>query len=703
MATIENFILRFKVEGGNALTALKDDIKDLASQANPLSSSLGNLAGRMGPLAAGAAAAAGAFAALGLKAIELGDQLDDLSNATGISAGQLMSLRSSLVQAGGDADSFSKAATKLSVAIGEAAGGNEKYQKSFRDLGVFITDANGKVRDSGDILQDTIAALAAIEDPAVRSAKAVEILGKEAAKIDWSNVSAVRNIEFDEAAKQLGKLRGEIDLLRISIDEGLLRAFGNLAEGYNKYGLDDMFARMTEGAGNLAAKIPVVGGLFEYLTKKARESRLEAEALVEATKAENDAELKRLQGRAPAPRPGATRVPGGGFGATPEATLKAIADSKTRIEQSQLEAKKQLELATANDIQKIDITAKYDAEKAKAEIFAKERLNEAQKTAEYAAKEKEIYAKRDADIAKARQQLNAKIAAEELAQAETFAKELAQYYQQVDQARLQAWEQADAIRKGTEELQGRFDLQQRIVDLSTLEQDRQTKLFDLEQQRKASLEAISKIKDLPYDERLSREQQINAEYEKRIGLINQEATVRAQREQDFAAGFRDTMKRYEESLTPIKRGQQLAESVFTNMDRALTGFITTGKLNFKDFASTIIQNLLLIELRANTVRLFQSIGGFLGLRANGGPVTANQPYIVGEKGAELFVPSTSGTVISNARLSSAGAGTGFGSTNVIYNINAVDAPSFQQLVARDPAFIYAVTQQGAKTLPSTRR
>jgi tape measure domain-containing protein len=39
--------------------------------------------------------------------------------------------------------------------------------------------------------------------------------------------------------------------------------------------------------------------------------------------------------------------------------------------------------------------------------------------------------------------------------------------------------------------------------------------------------------------------------------------------------------------------------------------------------------------------------GMFGFRANGGPVNANQPYIVGERGPELFMPSNSGMVLSN--------------------------------------------------------
>ena len=37
------------------------------------------------------------------------------------------------------------------------------------------------------------------------------------------------------------------------------------------------------------------------------------------------------------------------------------------------------------------------------------------------------------------------------------------------------------------------------------------------------------------------------------------------------------------------------------------------------------------------------IGGLF--RANGGPVKAGQPYIVGERQAELFVPNRSGTIL----------------------------------------------------------
>ena len=50
-------------------------------------------------------------------------------------------------------------------------------------------------------------------------------------------------------------------------------------------------------------------------------------------------------------------------------------------------------------------------------------------------------------------------------------------------------------------------------------------------------------------------------------------------------------------------------------------------------------------------------------RASGGPVTGGTPYIVGEKGPELFMPGRSGTIIPNDAL-------GGGSTSVVVNVDA---------------------------------
>jgi hypothetical protein len=267
MATIENFILRFKVEGTQGVSALKGSLKDIAAQSAQTGTALDGLIGRLGPIGAAAGAAALAFGALGMKAINIADEIQDVADASGIGAGQLMNLKNSITEAGGKADSFIGVTNKLSVAIGQAMDGNEKYQKSFRDLGVFVTDASGKIRDSGDILQDVVGKLAGIEDPAVRAARATELLGKEAAKIDWSKVSAGKDAIKDEQIAQLSEYRGQIDALAISLETKLVTAFGELATAVNKGGLVEGLAAMVEQMGMLISYIPGLGVVADLVDK----------------------------------------------------------------------------------------------------------------------------------------------------------------------------------------------------------------------------------------------------------------------------------------------------------------------------------------------------------------------------------------------------------------------------------------------------
>jgi hypothetical protein len=63
-------------------------------------------------------------------------------------------------------------------------------------------------------------------------------------------------------------------------------------------------------------------------------------------------------------------------------------------------------------------------------------------------------------------------------------------------------------------------------------------------------------------------------------------------------------------------------------------------------------------------------------RAVGGSVTAGVPYMVGEQGQEMFIPSTNGQIVRNSQLDNAGAN----QVNVSFTINAVDTAGFDQLL-----------------------
>ena len=178
--------------------------------------------------------------------------------------------------------------------------------------------------------------------------------------------------------------------------------------------------------------------------------------------------------------------------------------------------------------------------------------------------------------------------------------------------------------------------------------------------------------------------------------------------EEFLVGTKDAFTKFKEDS--MDAGKQAANSFnnFTQgMEDAFVKFAQTGKLSFKDLANSIIADLIRIAVRKAIVA---AIGGPLGSLfgfANGGPVQGATPIIVGERGPELFVPTSAGKIVSNSTLKGSGQNTGGmnsgGQTVVNYNIQAVDASSFRSLVAKDPSFIFAVTEQGRRSQPTRSR
>ena len=90
-------------------------------------------------------------------------------------------------------------------------------------------------------------------------------------------------------------------------------------------------------------------------------------------------------------------------------------------------------------------------------------------------------------------------------------------------------------------------------------------------------------------------------------------------------------------------------------------------------------------------------------RAAGGPVTSQQPYMVGERGPELFVPGTGGSVVNNSDLRSAMNGGGGGGGSPVLNmsfqstsINGVEYVSRDQLESAMAETRRNATRDGAK-------
>ena len=65
-------------------------------------------------------------------------------------------------------------------------------------------------------------------------------------------------------------------------------------------------------------------------------------------------------------------------------------------------------------------------------------------------------------------------------------------------------------------------------------------------------------------------------------------------------------------------------------------------------------------------------------KAVGGAVQAGTPYMVGEQGREMFVPSTNGQIVKNSDVERMGSSAG--STNINFTINAIDTRGFSELL-----------------------
>ena len=78
------------------------------------------------------------------------------------------------------------------------------------------------------------------------------------------------------------------------------------------------------------------------------------------------------------------------------------------------------------------------------------------------------------------------------------------------------------------------------------------------------------------------------------------------------------------------------------------------------------------------------IGNFLPKFSKGGGIAKGQPAIVGERGAELFIPNQAGQIRQASR------GTGTGSVNVNFTINTIDSRGFDEALVQNRGTITAI-------------
>ncbi len=250
----------------------------------------------------------------------------------------------------------------------------------------------------------------------------------------------------------------------------------------------------------------------------------------------------------------------------------------------------------------------------------------------------------------------------------------------------------------------RQDLLQTLATKGSLEAQLKLERVIFDQRKKAFVsEEIKKIKilDVPKEFRQDldnffqiKKLQLGEEFEAINGsaLKLLETEIKINEQLQFISEFQAPTDQLREMLNPMRQILDLSVSIRDGFEESFKGIIkgtmTVGEA-FRNMLNRIADHFLDSAARMAATQIQK---GFLGLfsnmfnfnfgnsigndvqgfgaptkfAANGGPAGMRKPFIVGERGPELFVPNQSGNIIPNHDL----AGIGGGGTNIVVNVDA---------------------------------
>jgi hypothetical protein len=613
-----------------------------------------------------------AFSAMAYQALKLADEISDTAKANDLAVDSVLKLRNALALSGGEAENAGKFLSSFTATIDKAAQGSFETQKTFKMLGVSLGDL--RTMNVDQLFTKTVDSLAKIDDPLTRYAKGMELFGKAAKGVDFVSLNDQLRDNAgitDEQSKSIEKAAEAYDLLAKSTrDFGIMLA-AELGPSI-KTTIDYITSMKIQGDGlgkvfkTVFQTIVVLGSnvafVFEGIADELKHTYENAITLVtkgiDAAIAANEKYDAYRKSKRQNLDFFQAQIMGESVGRSANdprrLDLQAVANAPTRIvkpgvdKEAEAAAKKRLDLVLKG--LQVENEQREESRKALAELDSMYKKGNAEQIKRQALAAQEI------DRAKQLLELNF--------ENRNLRSEDLQYAQKLKEIE---WNRLDAI--------------QRIKEDETLD-------------RQARIDAIARENELS---------------EKAVDLARTQLNlIRQTREGGLLEGFfnaMDVMGR--NALTEFERGQQVFQSVIGNMEAAIDNFVRTGKLSFKDLARSIIQELIAIQMKAAALKFLQFMFGspyipgsanFVGPmppgRASGGDVSGRTPYLVGERGPELFVPRSDGSIIPNHALSSMG-----NVTNVTNNyINAIDTKSFEDRLLGSSSAIWAANQYASKSL-----
>ena len=237
--------IKADVEGEGKINALGRAIGGLSGTAGRVSGGLKGLAGAAGglsgalgslvPLATGAG-----LAAMAKGAIDAADNMNDLSQKTGVSVESLSKFQQAANASGTSIEGVGAAMIKLNRNL---ATGNAGATEALTALGLSATDASGKLKSTDAIMLEVADKFAKMPDGANKTAAAMALFGKAGADMipllnggskAITDLTATMTTKFAKAAAELNDktdaLSAQVLRLGVSLGTALMPALTFLAD-----------------------------------------------------------------------------------------------------------------------------------------------------------------------------------------------------------------------------------------------------------------------------------------------------------------------------------------------------------------------------------------------------------------------------------------------------------------------------------------
>ena len=710
------------VEWDKATAQAKRQAKDLQGAFKDLGINMQGLKNLFQQLGGAAGLSVAGFAAMARSVLILAGNIDDLSKTYDVSIAKVLQFQNALIQAGGKSEDAGKIIASVFAKISEAQGGNESAIASFERLG--ITFEQLRAMNPDQALTKVYQGLANIGNTYDRIKAVKEILGKgglHKSVVEIAEALGQSTAEFkrqEDALKAWAAAGDRIDRMILN----LKLAF---AEFFQVFTGGDFIPSVNQFKSAMVAitSVLVINGMFKLVTAfKALNTALKSTAALGiALQSAQGIKGIAMAGGALAAYLGAMKV----FEGQDKAAAAADEESPNEVITPE---------STSNGARPALSAQQAKIKLAKEMLDIDRRRHEFQMMFLTGSQDElalgESALKLEEDRAKAKQTLAEALKAENLSAAqmggieETYLLDI----KKAEQERAQRDELINAKRRMGQDLLNRqyiyeteitaikndqLRLENERVNLTSFEYEKQKEALAIQEKILGFEQQRNELKKQWKDSEFSPEfvlgmESINLAESNELGFANirkRGIAADEKRVKDFSAGWRNAFEQYTKDAENYgQMAGTMFDAVTSNMNAAIDKFVQTGKLGFKDFARSVILDLLAIQMKAQAISMLKMGLNFLGLgskfpgKAEGGPVTGGQSYMVGERGPELFVPQNSGAIIPNNRLSS------MGSTNNVTNnyINAIDTKSFEERLYGSSNAIWAANMYANKSLMINR-